>query len=218
MHALVPVKRFLEAKTRLAGHLTRAARAQLAQQMIEHVLAQISRVPGLQVTVVSSESVVPTLCRHFGCGWLPEDDLGVGLNEILSSALRCLHRSGTRRVLILHADLPRLRTADVASLVARHAQASFGNDLVLVPDRHEQGTNALICSLPLAFELQYGLGSFQLHQGAARARGLRVEVERLESLAWDVDVIGDLDDLPGSRALAQASLPPLVAERKYFCR
>jgi hypothetical protein len=43
-------------------------------------------------------------------------------------------------------------------------------------------------------------------------------VERLESLAWDVDVIGDLDDLPGSPALAQASLPPLVAERKYFCR
>jgi 2-phospho-L-lactate guanylyltransferase len=211
MHALVPVKRFLEAKTRLAGHLTPATRANLAQQMAEHVLSQLSRVAGLQVAVVSGEPQMRPLCRHFGCELLPEENVDAGLNAIVHSALRRLHGAGARRALILHADLPRLRSADVMSLVTRHSHS----DVVLVPDRHEQGTNALLCSLPLVFDLQFGPGSFRLHDEAARARGLRVEVERFESLAWDVDVI---DDLPGSPVLCQASRPPMVAERKYFCR
>lgn len=219
MHALIPVKRFDLAKTRLADHLTGAARARMAQQMVEHVLSELSRVPGLQqVTVVSSEPAVAGLCRRFGFDWLSDHDLGSGLNEILTSSLRLLHEAGATRVLILHADLPRLSKADVERLVTRHATPSHPDHVVLVPDRHEQGTNALICSLPLAFDLQYGRGSFQLHQEAARALGLQVDVERIESLAWDVDVISDLDALPDAMAFSQDRRPPLVADRKYFCR
>ena len=219
MHAIIPVKRFLLAKTRLAGHLTVASRAQIARQMVEHVLSQLSGVRGLtQVTVVTSEPAIPELCKRFGFESMPDQDLGYGLNEVLTSALRHLHGEGTRRVLILHADLPRLQKADIESLVTRHGRASSRSDVVLVPDRHDQGTNALICSLPLLFDLQYGLGSFRLHHEAARAQGLRVEVNRIESLAWDVDIIDDLHDLHGSPIFRQESRPPLVADRKYFCR
>lgn len=216
MHALIPVKRFDRAKTRLAPYLPAASRARIARLMAEHVLSELAWIPDLRVTVVSSEPASDELCQRYGCEWLPDDDLGVGLNQVLMSALRHLQDAGATRVLVLHADLPRLKRSDVEQLTRRHAGHSSADPVVLVPDRHDQGTNAMICSLPLGFELQYGPGSFQRHQQVARACGLRVEVRRIESLSWDLDVIGDLADLPPPPAMAQDSRPPLVADRKYF--
>lgn len=219
MHALIPVKRFDQAKSRLAPHLPASSRARIARLMVEHVLSELSAVRELQqVMVVSSEPAIPDLCERLGCEWRSDHGLGTGLNQILTASMHRLQVAGATRVLLLHADLPRLKKSDIEHLTRSHARPSHPDHVVLVPDRHDQGTNAMICSLPLTFDLQYGPGSFQLHREAARGRGLRVDVERIESLAWDLDVIGDLEDLPASPAFAQDRRPPLVADRKYFCR
>jgi 2-phospho-L-lactate guanylyltransferase len=53
--------------------------------------------------------------------------------------------------------------------------------------------------LPTAtsFSFSYGPGSFSRHLAEAEATGLPVRVERVPSLAWDVDVPGDLIGLKG---------------------
>jgi 2-phospho-L-lactate guanylyltransferase len=66
---------------------------------------------------------------------------------------------------------------------------------VLVPDRHQDGTNVLVVPTRSGFEFRYGPGSFAAHQTEAARLGLQVVVVHDEALAWDVDTAQDL--LPG---------------------
>ena len=65
--------------------------------------------------------------------------------------------------------------------------------VVVAPDRHRQGTNALlICPVGL-IEYDFGPGSFQRHCARAQQRGARLEICELPSLALDVDLPEDLE-------------------------
>ena len=65
--------------------------------------------------------------------------------------------------------------------------------VVVAPDRHRQGTNALlVCPVGL-IDYDFGPGSFERHCERARQAGARLEVVDLLSLALDVDIPEDLD-------------------------
>jgi 2-phospho-L-lactate guanylyltransferase len=63
---------------------------------------------------------------------------------------------------------------------------------VIVPDRHHEGTNALLLSPPDAIQPSFGPGSLKRHVEAAAAAGVSHRVERVPSLAFDVDTSDDL--------------------------
>ena len=63
---------------------------------------------------------------------------------------------------------------------------------MIVPDRHGVGTNALLLSPPDAIEPSFGPGSCDRHAQAARAAGVACAVERVPTLALDVDTGQDL--------------------------
>jgi 2-phospho-L-lactate guanylyltransferase len=70
----------------------------------------------------------------------------------------------------------------------------LGDDgIVLVPDRHEDGTNVVSIPAACGFEFAYGPGSFDRHRAEAERLGLPLTVLRPERLTWDVDVPADLD-------------------------
>jgi 2-phospho-L-lactate guanylyltransferase len=104
---------------------------------------------------------------------------------------------GVSAVLVLPADLPLLAREDLQSLIA-HAQNP--PVVAIAPDRHQQGTNALLIAPPGLIEYEFGPGSFARHVAQARAAGARVEICLLPSLALDLDAPDDLallqDDLP----------------------
>jgi 2-phospho-L-lactate guanylyltransferase len=86
-------------------------------------------------------------------------------------------------------DLPRLAVADVDRLVALLDEAP----LVLSPDRHEEGTNALALAPPARMRTCFGGGdSFRRHCDRALAEGVRYAVHRSEGVARDVDSAADL--------------------------
>jgi 2-phospho-L-lactate guanylyltransferase len=65
--------------------------------------------------------------------------------------------------------------------------------VVVSPDRHRQGTNALlVCPVGL-IEYDFGPGSFQRHCERALQAGARLEVCELPSFALDVDMPEDLE-------------------------
>jgi 2-phospho-L-lactate guanylyltransferase len=64
--------------------------------------------------------------------------------------------------------------------------------VVIVPDRHGAGTNALLLSPPDAITPSFGPGSFARHAARGRAGGTTVAVAELPSLGLDVDTPGDL--------------------------
>ena len=67
--------------------------------------------------------------------------------------------------------------------------------VVVAPDRHREGTNALlICPVGL-IDYEFGPNSFQRHCACAAAAGARLEVVDLPSLALDMDLPEDLDQV-----------------------
>ena len=72
--------------------------------------------------------------------------------------------------------------------------------VVVVPDRHGTGTNALLLTPPDAIAPAFGPGSCERHAALAGAAGVAVEVDPLASLAIDVDTVDDLDALRAALA------------------
>ena len=80
--------------------------------------------------------------------------------------------------------------------------------VVIVPDRHGSGTNALLLAPPSVVGPSFGAGSFARHAAQARAAGATVKVSDLPSLGLDVDTP---DDLAALRAALDAAARPRAA-------
>ena len=114
----------------------------------------------------------------------------IGLNAELEEAARLLR--GKNDMLVLHADLPLLKAADLWAL------NETPGDLVIAPDDEDAGTNAVLMrgtSVPFVF----GTDSFRRFTAQADARGLKTSIVRSAGLAHDLDTPSDLallgDDL-----------------------
>jgi 2-phospho-L-lactate guanylyltransferase len=65
--------------------------------------------------------------------------------------------------------------------------------VVIAPDRHGKGTNALLMVPPGQIEYDFGEGSFQRHCERAKNSGARLEIVNLPSLSLDLDMPEDLE-------------------------
>ena len=86
-------------------------------------------------------------------------------------------------------DCPALDPREVDELLAGAMSAP---DVVIVPDRHGTGTNALLLAPPDAIAPSFGPGSRERHEQAAAASGARWRVAEPRSLVLDVDTAEDL--------------------------
>ena len=182
------------AKSRLAGVLGPASRAALALAMLEDVLESARHARVGRVLVVTESAAVRAVAARHGAASLRVRPRGT--RRAARDALAAAARRGARRVVILPADLPLLRPADIVALAARARTA----DVVLAPDRRRDGTNALVLSPPLALAPRFGPSSYRLHLDAARLAGLRSRTVRRQGLALDLDDPADLRALLASRA------------------
>jgi 2-phospho-L-lactate guanylyltransferase len=71
---------------------------------------------------------------------------------------------------------------------------------VIVPDRHGDGTNALLLTPPDALTPSFGEASRQRHFDLAVAQGSVPEVIEVPSLALDIDTPEDLEVLQAALA------------------
>ncbi|HKU44542.1 MAG TPA: 2-phospho-L-lactate guanylyltransferase [Polyangiales bacterium] len=200
--ALIPIKGFEHAKTRLRERLTATERAELARGMFEHVLAQslaCQRLSG--VLVLSDADEIAELAIQRGARALPDSAAAAGrprLAQVVDRALEQLRSQGVARALVLMADLPLLRTSDLEELL----DALEHSDVVLAPDARGPCTNALGLRLPEAERFESAFGSehsLALHEQRARALGLRVRRAPNPRLSLDIDLPADLDALARSR-------------------
>jgi 2-phospho-L-lactate guanylyltransferase (CobY/MobA/RfbA family) len=65
--------------------------------------------------------------------------------------------------------------------------------VVIAPDRHEKGTNALLISPSGLIEYDFGENSFHRHCELVKKAGARLEIVNLPSLGLDLDVPEDLE-------------------------
>jgi 2-phospho-L-lactate guanylyltransferase len=93
-------------------------------------------------------------------------------------------------VLIVPADLPLLTADDIRAVI----NLSYNPPVIVItPDRHHQGTNALLISPPGLIKYEYGPDSYKLHCDQARKAGARLEICERVSVALDIDLPEDLE-------------------------
>jgi 2-phospho-L-lactate/phosphoenolpyruvate guanylyltransferase len=205
--AILPVKTFGRAKSRLGTAFPH--RPTLAEAMVGDVLAALGRVGALDdLIVVTAEPAAAGAARDAGAH-VVHDPEEAGQSAAAALGVAAAVERGAGRVLLVPGDCPALDPAEVAVLLERTAP------VVIVPDRHGTGTNALLLTPPHAIAPAFGTGSFARH--AALAHG-RAEVCEVRSLGLDVDTPDDLAALrralaahaggaPRTRALLEAHAP-----------
>lgn len=188
--AIVPVKPLRRGKSRLAGVLSEDERAALNHYLLAHTLDTLKATPDIEhVLVVSRDPAALALAREHGARTVQENG-APQLNIALTRATVVARNYATRGVLIIPADLPLITPQDIQAML------EFVHDppvVVVAPDRHRKGTNALlVCPVGL-IPYNFGPDSFQRHCELAMKAGARLEVCELPSLGLDVDLPEDLD-------------------------
>jgi 2-phospho-L-lactate guanylyltransferase len=187
--AIIPVKPFIRAKSRLASVLSVEQRADLSRQCLEHTLYVLSQVPVIARTlVVSRDSAALAFARKHGAHTVTESG-SPGLNPALRRATEAARLFGAHATLILPADLPLITVEDVQQLIQ---EEEGGPALTIAPDDNEDGTNALFIRPPGWIGFAFGANSFAEHIERARQAEMLIRVLKRPNLALDLDVPEDL--------------------------
>jgi 2-phospho-L-lactate guanylyltransferase len=202
--AILPIKSFGAAKQRLSPLLGGGSREALAQAMFSDVLGPLRKVEGLDaIIVVSANPGVEAAARGDGVT-VVTDRSESGQSDATNVGIRHALAAAYERVLLVPGDTPLLCPREIDALLAL-GQADEPQ-VVIVPDRHGSGTNALMISPPDAFQPSFGPDSLGRHIALAREAGLKHSVEDVPSLSHDVDTPDDLsalaDALEERRAVA----------------
>ena len=188
--AIVPVKPLRRGKSRLAGTLNENERTELNRALLQHSLETLSGVSGVaEVLVVSRDPNALAIAREHGARTVQEDG-APHLNTALKRATVVSQVYATQGVLILPADLPLVTREDIQTLLDRAVKPPV---VVIAPDRHGKGTNALVIAPAGLIEYDFGENSFQRHCEQAKQAGARLEVVELPSLGLDLDEPEDFE-------------------------
>ena len=188
LFAVIPVKPLRRAKSRLARALKANQRAALARSLLARTLDILSSVERIdRVAVISSDLTGHDLARAKHAIPLVEADSG--LNAAVAQACEWVSAQGISTALIVPSDLPLLTRFDIESMIDLATDSAC---LVIAPDRHDEGTNAMLLRPPHAIHPAFGLSSFEAHRRRAAEQGLRVHVYRSQTVALDLDVPDDL--------------------------
>ncbi|HET8951356.1 MAG TPA: 2-phospho-L-lactate guanylyltransferase [Solirubrobacteraceae bacterium] len=216
--AVLPIKTYARAKHRLSAAVEVPDRRALAEAMVGDVLDALPLVPGLaRVIAVTAEPRAAAAAREAGADVVDDPD-EAGQSAAALIGIAAALRLGAERVLLVPGDCPALDPAEVGAMLERQGRAG----VVIVPDRHGAGTNALLLSPPDVIEPSFGPGSFARHAARAHAAGTVVRVAEVRSLGLDVDTPEDLQALrealearpgaaPRTRALLARMLPAAAA-------
>ena len=187
--AIVPVKPLQRGKSRLAEVLTQEERLDLNRRLLAHTMDTLTAIPDIEhILVVSRDQAALSLAREYGARTVQEHG-APQLNIALARATIVARTYATRGVLILPADLPLITPEDIQTLLSRAVDPPV---VVIAPDRHRQGTNALLVCPAGVIEYEFGPGSFERHCASARQAGAHLEICELPSLALDMDLPEDL--------------------------
>lgn len=190
--ALVPVRSLSGAKSRLGEPLDPEERADLIlallRRSVEAALGA-GRLAGALVVSMDPDAVAKA--RAMGATSIQQQ--AGGLNEALVEGR--LAAGAATGLVVLPADLPGVTASEIDRLVetAEVSLREIPNRpvVVLVPDRHGSGTNALLLAPPDAIDFHFGEGSRAAHAAAAEAAGATY-VELDGPLSFDLDTPEDL--------------------------
>lgn len=183
--AVIPVKRLDAAKARLSASLSPSQRRELMAAMFADTIEAVSAARLLkQIVVVSADREIARIAAGFDATVIA-DPVDAGHS---GAALMGVAAAGSGPAILLPGDCPLIEPRDVDGLLTGLPDPF----VIVVPDRHGAGTNALVLNPGDAIEPSFGEGSRARHEAAARSAGIPHAVEPVENLGLDMDTPADL--------------------------
>lgn len=205
--AVVPVRGLRGSKTRLSEIFSEDERIGLTCAMLRHVLGVLvgTRVVERVAVVTPDADVGAAFPEPSGRIELVRQSTGqAGLNPALIVGRDWALDRGAAAMLAISSDLPLLEEADIEDIAALDAA------VVLAPDRHGAGTNALLLRISEPsteqFTFAFGQQSAARHIAEAERLGLPMEMSVPGGTAFDLDTPDDWQALPSH---VRASLAPV---------
>jgi 2-phospho-L-lactate guanylyltransferase len=201
--AIVPVKPFRRAKSRLSPVMSKPIRAATARALLSHTL-DVLEASGLQLAtcVISRDMTALVIAQRRGAIALAESESG--LNAALNQARGWAVSRGAQAILILPADLPLLTPNDITALLDLPREPK---SVIVAPDARGEGTNALLLRPPDALHFAFGRQSFHEHCAQAETSQLALHIYRSPTVALDLDTPADLKQLAlDARGLSEYDL------------
>ena len=180
-YAIVPVKSFSKAKTRL--NIPQIKRESLCKAMLEEVLKTLSKCKSIDdIVIVSKDDAVIKLGKPFGAIQIFDDDLGV--NQAVHLADQYLSDLECNCSVIFPQDIPMMESSDVDSLLGF---LKSRNSVILVPSRQFNGTNALVRYYASSMKTQYDKGSYSYQLNAAKSVTQNISLAFIRRMMLDID-------------------------------
>ena len=202
--AIVPIKRFENAKTRLSSILDTDDRIRLSLLMLEDTLQILSAVHSLsQLITVSADKRVGEIAVKYGANFLFEEkERGVNSAVALADSY-CMKKAADATMVIPH-DLPLLDSTDISK--ACELAENESRCIVICPSLRYDGTNMLLRKPPSIIATFYDADSYNMHVKAAIRLGIPVKRLFSKALMHDIDTPEDVLEIMKEETVTARSL------------
>ena len=184
--AIIPVKTFSKAKTRL--NLQQDCKEEICSLMLQEVLRTVSDCKIVnQIILVTIDEDALKIGRQFNVVGIFDDELGV--NNAINLADEYLSDKNFDCSVIFPQDIPTMTSADIETLLGFIKST---NSVIIVPSRQFNGTNALVRCPSGLMQTKYDLGSYTHQIDAARTRTNNISIALIRRMMLDIDDESDL--------------------------
>ena len=202
--AIIPVKTFLNAKTRL--DLPSEKIEALCKIMLEEILQVLSISPKIEkIIMVTKEEKAIEIGKKFNTITII-DEKEESVNQAVSLADKYLLENNFNASIVFPQDIPYIKTQDIDFMLKYQMHPNFA---IIIPSRKFDGTNAL-ARMPIdLMKTHYDNDSYRNHMTTAKEHTLNVAMVFVKRIMLDIDDQEDLKIL-----LEQNEKPELVEKIK----
>jgi len=200
--AIVPVKTFSNAKTRL--DLSPQQIEDLCKVMLEEILHILSISPQIEkIILVTKEEKAIEIGKKFNIITII-DKKEESVNSAVALADKYLLENDFDASIVFPQDIPYIKTQDIDFMLNYTMPPNFA---IVVPSRRFDGTNALVRMPVDLMETHYDEDSYKIHMNTAKEHTLNVAMIFVKRIMWDVDDTEDLE------FLLEQNEKPQIAEK-----
>ena len=184
--AIIPVKTFSKAKTRL--NLQQTSKEEICSIMLQEVLKTISASKLInKIVMVSKDEAALKIGRQFNVIELFDDESGV--NNAINLADKYLFDKKFDCSVIFPQDIPIMTSFDIDTLLGFIRSI---DSVIIVPSRQFNGTNALVRCPASLMQTKYDMGSYTHQMDAANAKAKNISIALIRRMLLDIDDESDL--------------------------
>lgn len=184
--AIIPVKTFSNAKTRL--DIEKEKKTNICKLMFEEVLQTLSLSNIIdQIIVVSKDEEALKISKRFNTVQLADNETGV--NAAVAIADAHVKKNGYDASIVFPQDIPFMKTQDIEFLMQFQNPPKFS---LIVPSRKFDGTNALVRMPVDLMKTHYDEDSYKIHLTTGKSKTPNTSLVFVRRIMMDVDGIDDL--------------------------